>query len=437
MSRNAWIALVAGLSVLATLAAIGTWIVVTWVDYPMVAARSDSAEAAARRAGLPWAASDLAPNEAIPPGENAAVEVQALAATFTLKGSSLPNWPGLAVDVAPVLGRPEVLAIIERMSAKSRLVIERDWDLGPHTIFPEMGAKRTAIRVLLARAEARIGPDPIGAIDDLGRARRIERLLPEYAPAVSAVWSANMAAEIAAVHARVAQRSATDVAALRRLIAHFDEPTRDRPADAFLRADFYIGLATLRNIRGLGGIGALTGADGATLRELAPGRVRRDGWPRNANYRAMAVRYVEEWTRLIRDVQSKRGDPLAQDRAIAAMDTRVQGQKGLSYAGVKAVGIIAAQLGTSLATRSAQIRVDGALARALLARRTTGKWPDDPAAIGLPATDPFGAPYVIRRSAGSFRVYSLGPDGLEDGGAAKPDSGARSFDIVARFPVTP
>lgn len=436
MSKNAWIALVAGLTVLATLAAIGTWIVVTWVDYPMVAARSESAEAAAKRAGLPWVASDLASNEVVPPEDNAASEFQALAGAFTPAGGSSPDWPSSAGEVARVLDRPDVLAIIERMATKPRVVIERDWILGPQTPFTEIGATHTAVLVILARAEARMGADRLGAIDDLGRARRIERLVTDDAPVLMALTTARTARRIAATHARVAERCATDETALRRLAAHFDEPLRDLPAEAFLRADFYGGLASLRNVRGLGGIGALSGAEGAKLRELTPGRVRRDGWPRNSNYRAMAVRYVEEWTRLMLEVRSHAGDPLAQDRAIAAMEARIEGQNGLSYAGVKAVGAPPASLGTSLASRSAQIAVDGALARALLAHRTTGKWPEEPAAIRLPAKDPFGSPYVIKRAGESFRVYSLGPDGRDDGGAAEPVTSARTFDIVAAYPPT-
>jgi hypothetical protein len=459
MSRPVLIALGVVGALLLGLCGVGGWLLFRVYDYPVVALRHEAAEAAAREAGLPWTAADLRPPEPVPAAQNAASDFLALHQAVERVRQN-PAARARERDHASrdpqVLARylrdhAATLAAAERMAAKPKLAMNRDWDLGPALLFPEYASLRTAGRVLQARASLRIiRGDLPGAFEDTTRIRRLARLAAEEPLIVGLLVGialhgiANASEELlAAAWARQPRRLVALDAAIR----------RHGPPTGLLQAlggEFYFSLTVLRNADRYGGLETVLRA--SKNRAPDPADLRRDGWPPGVRERAVMVRVVEAWTGAWPELRRHAGDQARQEAVLRAVEERAEEGPGRSSALAREALLLSPA--SALAIAHAQAR-DGALRGLIAALRSwaaTGRWPATLAAAGFDETDPFGRRYVLRAAGGTALVYSLGSDGQDDGGVTlaearrarpgaeaqrgAPEAGER-YDIPARFPPAP
>jgi hypothetical protein len=465
MSRPALIVLGVAGALLLGLFGVGGWLLSRVFDIPAVAGRHETAEAAAREAGLPWTAEDLRPPEPVPEAQNAASDLRALhQAVEPVRqdpAAHLRDEDYLSRD-PPVMERvlrshAATLAAVERMATKPKLDMNRDWGLGMAILLPEYASVRTAGRVLQARASQRImRGDLPGALEDTTRIRKVARLVAQESALISLLVGLMVHALAYEPEERLAAAWAGEP---RRLEAQAAAIRRHGPPDDFTRAlhgEFHFTLWGLRNPRQAWLMEApLPNGKGEGQEEavaIDPATLRRDGWPPGFRDRAVMVRVVEVWTETWPVLERYADAPFRQDEILRAMEGRVQEGPGLSGRLAQAHLPYAITTGQDVAEAQARDGALRGLIAALRSRAATGRWPATLAAAGFDEADPFGRRYVLRASGGTALVYSLGSDGQDDGGVTlaearrarpgpeaergAPKPGER-FDIPARFPPAP
>lgn len=459
MSRRVVIAISIAGVILLGLFGVGAWVLTRWVDYPLVAARSAEAEAAAKKAGLPWTSADLRPAKPIPASENAAEDLKALhlAVELVRKSAAMRGRENdYASGDAKVLARyvrdyAPVLTSAERMAAKPRLDMARDWDLGPAALFPELSSPRYAARALLARAELRmLRGDLDGALADTTRVRKLARLIASEPTLIGLLVALAMDAISFGTEQRLAaamSKSPRQLRALERSITDF--PATFDIADA-CRGEVVMQLATLRNLAAFGGIEAF--AKPELMRQPSRQGLRTDGWPKGATDRASMVRIVEAWTGVWPELNRHKGDPMKQVAVLDDMMDRLEKGPGLSAKLAEALFPVFAQLGLAAATGQSRDGALRGLISVLRSKAATNRWPTSLKAAGFQSMDGFGRPYVLRVRGASATVYSYGSDGQDDGGltqrqlrgvrrpGATPGAATAPrdrFDVPATFPPPP
>jgi hypothetical protein len=397
-----------------------------------------------RRQGFPTEPADLDPKTPIPADRNAApLYRQAMrllangqpsdrlyeAVSAGMSTRATAQRRKAAAEAFPKLA--DVVALAERAADRPTCHFDRDWRLGAKLIFPEYAPMKALTKLLVYKAERQSqSGDWQGALVSIRRAQRISQHAGDDPTLIGLL--VQIACEAIATNAfrHVIDRhdgNAAFLAEARKVHAGFGPLADFRRAmgGEFVMVRSTIqGLSSIRDVRGL-----QTGAEEASATPRSPLDtllVPLKG--------AFEAKYVHEYRLLVPDLPRAPENWRQAQTAMDRSEKRVSGDQSLfgvmnqiffpvfSQA-TQATGRMEAERRlTEVSLRLLQARLNGPLPRAL---------PADPKV----SEDPFGTGLLryVRNGRG-FTVYSVGPDGTDDGGKVRSSSSSSpAYDLVATF----
>ena len=389
------------------------------------ASRSLAAQrAAAKREGVPMEWGDL--RRLAPPvdvADNAAVPYAR--AFATLQKASV--FKGLKPDdlqkeIAAGKAKPEDLAKlrvalaaaapalreVEEGSRRKGFSFDRQWEKGFSLVFPEYANARTAIRALVLRAMT--ATDPAAAGRDLGAAARLRAHLGSEPTYIGTLVAVSMENDVHAGVRFLGRRGGAWAKAVEPALADLG-PLPD--LRRVLAGEAVSGMHLGEELARLGPQAfGFAGGDGEETSSGPPAlRLARFGPVRSA----FEARVVEYW----RGVYAKLPQDPLDWRALKAATQVPATQSGLSYTLLD----LSLPVLTSLGDLPPQFEAQRRLSRAAL-DLWQGRAP------ALPA-DPFGTgPLGLRRDAKGWTLWSVGPDGIDDGGKKRAKASDVRYDLV-------
>ncbi len=402
-----------------------------------------------RQAGLPWEAKDLVSAPHVPMDENAAFLIQMCADGLGDKFDSVEGRADRLVgkgkfDAAEELARPfdKQVKLAKDAVRGGKIRFEHDWDEGPRVSYIELEIYKRLCKLLSYRAlaEASHGRADV-AIDDLRCGRKLQDWSGEGSDLLPYLAQIAVTVVLDRAVQRCAVLWARDPVALRKL-ASFEEEPRVKPdlAKALHGAAFYL-VTSCRNFKVLGGLPLVKG--------LSPGEpdprpdynwrhLKRTGLPDDPTARAYLDRGLRFWIEAEAIFQREGGDP----RRIAPKMDELAAKYSRTHSANNAVLQIELPAYTQLfpvtLRRLADEAVTKALIRALIVHAETGKFPASISEVPGDWTDPCGdKPLRLKPQPGGIRIYSVGPDGKDDGGISWKErkKGAKAYDVVAAYPM--
>jgi hypothetical protein len=130
--------------------------------------------------------------------------------------------------------------------------------------------------------------------------------------------------------------------------------------------------------------------------------------------RANEATMIRFWREMAERVPDDPEDIRGLRTAMGEVESRYKDPSRLDHAFIIALGLFRRNIPTSMGTALARRRVLEGTLNALEARTKTGAYPK---AIGV--ADPFGTEMVYKPSTNGFQLYSVGPDGQDNGGKAR------------------
>ena len=441
MRRESWWALVV-LGVGGAYA--GMRVLGTYWDFNAASSELPQAVRDYRAAGLPWTAADIDRHVAIK--DNAAPLVRR--ALATMPGKSVDRAFDEAFpkgDADPTLYEP-ALALFHEAAKLPDLDFGRDWDLGASLTSSEPRMIRRVCEALSVRAERSAAKgDDAWALSDLEDVRRLSALMGKEPSMIGARYAA-LCEAIADRGAQACLVQTRD--RLERLALYgrwLDVPITPINLRGALRGELYSIVAMGRNLdrTGVGGrfwpdsdFGCVYGRESEEDRLGQTFVPRREGLPENVRSRAYFARCLQMWTELAHRTRGL-NDPLERVFAQAGeIGARYEGVKGLSHR-LDPI-LFPVFVGFDRTNRLAQAAraVNRGFADALILHVRTGGWPT---AVTVP--DPLeNGPLRVRFDGKRFRVWSVGPNGRDEGGRTRREAdamGKRSDDMVAACPPIP
>lgn len=405
---------------LVALATAGAMTTALWrtSDLGRVAADLERQRSAARREGVPTEWNDVRRlTPAVPDGENAAILYTA--AFEGLKGAKGLNEFGndrLLRAVAAGNAKPEELAaarkrlladaplLEEAKSASHRreIAFDHKWEQGFALSFPEFASFRTLGRALVLRAM--LAQDPASAADDLRAAARMRAHVASEPVLIASLVGNGLEGDVHRAIRHLARRGGFWPVALAPVLDDLG------PIPALRRTLASEAVAGMRFDKELGDNdpAAFSGMDGSqapVVLRLIKVPVVRD---------AAMSRVYEYW----RGVWAKLpGDP-ADFRAARTALAVPRGQ-GPSYVLLEFL----LPVFEGFTEVNARSEADRRLTREALAL-----WKGETL---RPEGDPFGrGPLRLRREGKRWTLYSVGPNGVDDGGKPRAKNVDRDYDLV-------
>ncbi|MFN3685013.1 MAG: hypothetical protein ACK41F_13920, partial [Fimbriimonadaceae bacterium] len=402
--------------------------------FEQAASELPRAQAEARRLGLPLTGADLRPNPPVPPDQNAAEPIRRAIAELQKAEAKDRGWEE-ALSEAVRQPRPETigearralealaraLRAAEEAAAMPAVDFGRNWDQEPaYAInFPELAQIKNLVKALAMRGafRAAAGEPADASVRDFEAAFRLAR--HAGADPVLIAGLVQVACEATVVRsmeqaATVRPKDRALLEALRRVAAGAAEIRPDLPRH--LRGEVLLGLSGARNLRRLAedARGANADVEGTLKQvdELLP-----DGIPPDVAQKAYEARVLQAWIGAFRQPEALR-DPLRAGRVLDEMEKRHTDPKDPTMALNRIVFPVFSAAADAYARRDAYLAAFQGLMGALRFRAANGRWPKDLAEADAQGTDPFdGQPLRYKAEGDSARVYSVGPDRRDDGGA--------------------
>lgn len=391
--------------------------------------------ARAKQLGLPTTQSEFLGPE-LADERNAATELrQVIAQRDSMNSAALRRLtqgpPDNPADRPAWSGLQPGLDLAVQGSSKPAMRFARDWDMGFLVDFREFAALRDIARMLQVRAETRMPSDRQGALRDLIAARRIAGLTADSGSLIALLVGLSMEGDVVESYLRCLHQAevAGGAAAVREMHAAFRAAAWAPDVRKAFLGEYYFQLATARNLSLYGGWGAFTEAGQAAPR-IDPAQLRREGLPTPVRDRLATADMLRYWTAVFESPET--GIELARHAESVRADLA---DTGSSY--YEAMLPTFAGLVSGLQTLEARrTLLEGAVR--LVERGLVGEGPKawSTAVVGL--KDPFdgAAIRVVQSKEGGVILYSLGPDGKDDGGLKSSTTGPRS-DIALRYPPLP
>lgn len=416
----------------------------------VASAQLDAVYAESRRLGLPLEESDMLPNPPVPDGDNASPLIDESIALLKEANQVRPRVSDM--DAMARKGQfGELHAALARFrkpiemalaaSARPKYWKPRDFGLGPSLLFPDFAEVKNLVKLLVADAadSARRRELKI-ALARLDAARRIGSFLGSEPTLIGMLVSIACDAISTRGYEALLTTFGQDVQALLE-IGHSLEaaPTSPNFANA-LKGEVFLSLSLFRNWRAFGGLRLLSGDANAALPEFDPKRLKRSGLPDETEPRAFLMRSLEFWNRVWQWPEF-RASPVMLGKRLDDEALKIDKQADPSYRALRLLLPVFAQAGQACLKLECDRAAMRGLAKALEFRAAHRRWPHNAQELAGPIDPADGQPVRVRSGADGIRVYSVGPDGEDDGGTTqyeakrrKPD--ASKFDIVAFYPAS-
>lgn len=416
---------VLGAVVLATLGGVFWWFRANG-EWRAVAGKLDAQVSQARRHGIPFQASDLAPTSVVSEEDNGATGI--LIATDSAKRIDDPSmdWRAVAVsmfqDPLPVKRIQAQLAPYAKVTDLARNAarypscdFHRNYDFGSRLDVADLTNDRLLVRLLCFSAELRASRGEVSnCVSDLRSARRLTTLMAADHTAAS-LMGATSAEQLLLRYVTVClnklDHNAVGLEAIRAFMRE-DAPLPDlRQA---LRAEAYFGLNLVRNYeepaKDRNGDVIPSGGNA----DLA--KLQLSGLPQTLKRQAYMVRYLEVWNKVF-DVLDRGGKGLDVSKAMDDGMEEASNSMDPTLAVNRLVLPSLYDTVTSVDLVRTQRILVADLAMALQYRLKTGKMPTNLADAGVRDLDPFdGKPIRIVKIDKEWRIYSVGEDAFDDKG---------------------
>lgn len=438
MRKAAWVAL-GSLGVMVVVCSGLMWFGMRW--FGVDGAMYDRAA----KLGMPLEPEDLAP-PAIPADQNAAPLMLQMAEMETASkvkaGEMLDYARGSRTEQE--LARQNlkqlepVLDLAYQAAARPECQITRDWALGAYLMFPELASFKEVTQLLTARAILRANAGEMDkAAADLTTAYKIAHhsgqeptLIPMLVRIANEVITMR-AVEVIADNVK----SQADLAKLRKVL---EEGHQELIVFDHLRGEITMAAAIARNIKNTADLDSL-GEELATGDMAPPGTVIRNGPPQNSSIRAQLNLYLRRWVPLFEMGEDAR-DNQKLDPVLRQMDA--DGEKMLGP-NDRLSAILLPVFAPAL---DAEIKRGGthtatlAYLDVLAYRLRTGKLPASLDELDGNYPDPFsGEQLKYRKEGKGFRIWSIGPNRVDDGGKTGKEMGLenKDGDAVLIHPTPP
>ena len=408
------------------------------------AARLTSAMDRARALGLPTTRAELESNAiGIAPDDNAAALISKIASELDKPGArpDVADLEGFAIRreisraKAGLRSYQTILELAELGCQKAHASFDRDWDFGWKISLREYGTMKQAGRLLAVRAQVRAAAGNVdGALEDLGRVRKLARLISDEGTLEGVEESMSTLEVSERSVERVATLWANNDNKLSRLQEFLATPIFFPSLTKAARADFYMGISASRNLGEISPATYRQDLSQALARKWEKSTLVRDGLPQGSVSQGILTRHVETWLTIWPLLESNESAA----RRISAIDAIVAPSERTNdplsfifeflHVSEPAVQAPAAEI--DIQARQACNR---GLIAALRYRLARGRLPELPADLNLADKDPWTGDSVKLSIRGeNIRVYSIGPDGKDDGGKTYvelPKQPSLDFDI--------
>ena len=317
-----------------------------------------------------------------------------------------------------------VIQLIEQAADRKGCNFKRDWSQGFSLLFPEYAQMRYYTRTLAFKAERQSERgDWQGALVSIRRAQQIGRHASEDPVLIASL--VNIACE------------AISVASFRKIIDRHDDNAAFLQASRKLHAGFGV-LPDFRFTLGgefVMGRQALRGIKSWKELRMDQGEAREGTFDRltiGPLRGAFEAKFVEEYRILAPMLPRDPNNWADANAAMKALDKRVQANDSPLNLVNKIILPTFAQAAQAVGKMQAERRVTETSLR-LLQARLTGPLPRTLPTDPNVSIDPFtNAPLKYVRKGRGFTVYSVGQDGVDDGGAARSTT-TKNFDLAATF----
>jgi len=409
----------------------------------------DAAVTEYRRLGLPWEAKDLAPNPPVADRDNAAPIIRRAIAFVDVKKfrsilhsleelADRGDYKSVATKLQPYDKTTDLAA---SACAMKGVDFHRDWDLWPNLVFPEMEPMKLITRALCLRARVAASKgDMATAVRSLQCGLRIADMAGSEPTSFPAVMLGAGQASVFRAYTLCAASlygNPLGLAALEKSLSAYKGRV---DLARIMRGEEYVGIAYLRNFERYGGAKGLDREYFNTLQDhpnkATWGPIQRTGLATGELNRAFLDRHLRYWITIDKTFHGEGTDLMKCCQDIdAAIDARFAQEKVVDLFAIATMGTF---------TSMAKIKLDAdarrvtslALLSALVVQAKTGKMPTKISEIPGTWIDPFDKkPLRVRGDGKSLRVYSVGSD-LQDNGGATTAEGAplKESDIVAAYP---
>lgn len=422
------------------------------VDFGPESRRADASVAAYRALGMPWEAKDLAPQPPVAPAEDAAPYIKRIINSAEAKafGHDFKNMTRLAdeghyAELDQLLSNHSfyVRCAVDATD-RTRVDFKRDYDKGPVLLFPEWATCKMFAKLFSLRAISAAGKgNEDKCISNIERIFRLSDQLRDDPAMIGALVSCAIKAIGFDATRRCASLFIDNQRALAKLAALPGRHTARSKVEQSIKFEVYQQLVVVRNPRFYGGprgtlalVPAFEKTFGRRLDEKVNKQpYRRTGLPDGTVERAFANRVLEFWIEAKHKMDLHPGDDVAKANELQLLVDKVGRSTAFSNLILNILDEPYGDFGKLLSKDPAYLSVTEAYLAILRYRAKNGDFPVQLADVGSAWTDPFtGATLVYKRTWTGFRVYSVGPNRVDDGGIAPRESDKTVDDIVALYP---
>lgn len=367
-----------------------------------------------RRAGLPWVEADLpmphpAPElDAAPDleelvGRTKAFDSKTMAAAMRerLTGS---DFEGISQRL---LVTNDAIAAAERAATKGSAHLPLEWSAGPTDGFRHGEPILHTLRALGIHAEFAVKslrPERAIKLYKVGwTVARMPLDQPRAATVIAACQGEHLIIDSICMAAPRLLGDTETLLALQSIVA------QPLPADTLSRAMQGQVLLSVAGARNLSVWEVAKGAPGV-------GKLLAKGVPPDVRSRAVMSALLKFWTDNAPLVMSTSSSPWNVCRVLQERSASL----GATPGGEVALPLLPnwSAMAAALAEAESRRRCATALLKVVMDQAVTGRWPGTLEDAGITLTDPFDAngPLKLKVSETTITVYSVGPDGIDDGG---------------------
>jgi hypothetical protein len=299
----------------------------------------DRALADYRRQGLPWTAAEVDPTPKPSEADNAATLLNRAIDAF--KGKSVLSdasdaWTLLAdgkLDEADKLVSKykSSITLAKEAARRPNAYFQKDWDLGPMVLFPEMAPAKTLVRLVAERGMIESGRGQVdSSLSDLQDAWTISKFFGQSPSLIG------LLVQIAsnAITLNAFQQAMTDYRDNPRALISL-ESQLDGMSDPFdfrrtVRSEAYMGLVILRN-------GSLFRSQLGTVSDggpdsppIDPRKIRRTGDPNGLIERFAGGKLIKAYVELDKIAQRDGADTTRLDADLKEFEKKIEADDGLT-----------------------------------------------------------------------------------------------------------
>ncbi|MDR3688774.1 MAG: hypothetical protein P4L46_05285 [Fimbriimonas sp.] len=400
---------------------------------------------AAASDGMPTGPDDLRRLSAVPSGQNAAPslviafanlktwsdskEGKAFSKDLKAFRSGDPVDDGLMARIRKDVGSAsKLLGLLSQADAFPRVDFRREWEKGPSLLLPQFASEKLACSLLLARARIQMADGDLeGGLQSMHAAAHLADLAGQEPMIIGYLVRSAMVHLVLRDLAAVIDSHPNDLGVLERCrtVALALGPSPDvRPA---IGAELVSGRIAM-NMIAKNPSAQLFGDNEPKMLMAA-----RFGPTRTI----FEWRYVQVMHELYRALGRRPESFLAMHKAFVDVDNKLSSNADWTYAFAELMSPVFTNMSSALGECQAMVNVTLCGIDLLEVRAKTGSFP-----LKLPGqvgqwTDPLTEkPMIYRPSAKGFLIYSVGPNGVDDGGKPRTvDSRDQEYDVPFQFPA--